>query len=237
LVDEYDLAYNNAQIVYFETDIEKLKSRKGSGSISKTLEATNNKPLDQVLKPNTLATLKTYLNQRKLKFERFNKHSPNGAYLALMSLELARNGAAGIGVDEHFAKRAKLDQKGQGKLETVKQHLSFLSKMTGGSPDQVVLNGLQTMQNLSTMLAGLKRIWRSGDREQFRNLMLNPYKQSNPTAYKILVYDRNNLWMPKIEALFQTPEVEFVLVGAMHMIGKDGILQRLEAKGYNVEPL
>ena len=56
-------------------------------------------------------------------------------------------------------------------------------------------------------------------------------------ASQILLQDRNNLWMPKIEALFQSAEVEFVLVGAMHMIGQGGILQRLEAKGYKVEPL
>ena len=239
LPGEFDLAYNNSQIVYFETDIEKLKTPQFSVSVSKAFKATTKKSytLDQALKPDTLLVLRAYLDKRKLKFGRFRNHSPGRVYLALMSLELARKGLVGVGVDEHFAKRARLDKKRQNKFETIDEHLSLLSKLSGGSPDQMILKGLQDMQNISATVAGLKKIWRSGDREQLRNLVLNPYKQDYPSAYQILLQDRNNQWMPKIEGLFQTAEVEFVLVGAMHMIGQGGILQRLEAKGYKVEPL
>jgi len=29
--------------------------------------------------------------------------------------------------------------------------------------------------------------------------------------------------------------VEFILVGALHLVGKDGLIDQLEAKGYSVE--
>jgi uncharacterized protein YbaP (TraB family) len=35
----------------------------------------------------------------------------------------------------------------------------------------------------------------------------------------------------------QTPEVEFVVVGAMHLPGPDGILQQMKDKGFNVNQL
>lgn len=127
--------------------------------------------------------------------------------------------------------------KPQRQFETFQQHLSFLSKTAGGSGDQLILNGLKDMQNLSTMVPELKRIWRSGDREKFQTFLLNPYMKYYPKAYQVLIVQRNNNWMPRIEALFKTPEVELVLVGALHMIGENGLLQRLEAMGYEVAPL
>ena len=52
--------------------------------------------------------------------------------------------------------------------------------------------------------------------------------------YQQLQVDRNHNWMPHIESLLQTPEVEFVLVGALHLAGKDGLLHLLREKGYQV---
>ena len=43
--------------------------------------------------------------------------------------------------------------------------------------------------------------------------------------------------MPAVEGYFNTKEVEFVLVGAMHLVGKEGVLSQLEAKGYKVKQL
>jgi uncharacterized protein YbaP (TraB family) len=43
--------------------------------------------------------------------------------------------------------------------------------------------------------------------------------------------------MPKIEALFDTTKVEFILVGSLHLSGKTGLLEQLKTRGYNVEML
>ena len=42
---------------------------------------------------------------------------------------------------------------------------------------------------------------------------------------------------PKIEALFSRPRPAFVVVGAAHLVGPDGLLQMLTAKGYRIEQL
>jgi uncharacterized protein YbaP (TraB family) len=237
LPGEFDLAYNQSQVVYFETDIELLKKPKSSASMLKALKSKTGKTLDQVLQRNTLIALRAFLKQRQLSLDAFNHLSPSGLYLTLMTMEFARNDLVGVGVDEHFSKRARIDNKKQMKFETMQQHLSFLSKTAGGSGDQLILNGIKDMKNLSTMVPDLKRIWRSGDREKFQTHLLNPYMKFYPTAYHALIVQRNNNWMPIIEGFFKTPEVELVLVGALHMIGRNGLLQRLEAMGYKVEPL
>lgn len=237
LPGEFDLAYNNAQRVYFETDIERLKGPKAAVEMFQALQSKTGQTLHQSLKPETLRMLKTHFKDRKLSVKQFKNYSPSGLYFALNSMELQRQGLAGVGVDMHFAKRARLQNKATSKLETIDQHLSFLSKIAGGNNDKLIQNGLRDTKTMSSMVSLLKKIWRSGSRENYRTHIVDPYRQYYPTAYKVLLLERNNSWMPKIEAMFSTPEVEFVLVGAMHLIGPHGILQRLEAKGYVVEPL
>jgi uncharacterized protein YbaP (TraB family) len=39
----------------------------------------------------------------------------------------------------------------------------------------------------------------------------------------------------KIEEFLTKGETYFIVVGAAHLVGKDGILERLKEKGYSVE--
>lgn len=52
---------------------------------------------------------------------------------------------------------------------------------------------------------------------------------------KILVDKRNQLWFPKIDSLIRKKSA-FIAVGAGHLPGSNGILQRLKDVGYNVSP-
>ena len=55
--------------------------------------------------------------------------------------------------------------------------------------------------------------------------------------YQRLLVDRNKDWLPKIEALFSRKGRAFVVVGAAHLVGPDGLLAMLKAKGYAIEQL
>ena len=55
--------------------------------------------------------------------------------------------------------------------------------------------------------------------------------------YQRLLVDRNRNWLPKIEALFTRPGRTFVVVGAAHLVGPDGLLQMLKARGYTIEQM
>ena len=58
-----------------------------------------------------------------------------------------------------------------------------------------------------------------------------------PELYKSLLVDRNVSWLKYIERMLTTADVEFVLVGALHLIGEDGVLQQLKARGYAITRL
>ena len=51
-----------------------------------------------------------------------------------------------------------------------------------------------------------------------------------------LTTDRNNNWMKQLPQLLQD-DSNFIVVGALHLCGEDGILQQLVDKGYTVTPV
>jgi hypothetical protein len=56
--------------------------------------------------------------------------------------------------------------------------------------------------------------------------------EEGATAVACLAY-----WIPKIDRLLQSNETYFVIVGAGHLGGPDGLLALLRQRGYKVEQL
>ena len=54
---------------------------------------------------------------------------------------------------------------------------------------------------------------------------------------KKMIVDRNHSWLPKIDALLARRGRAFIVVGAGHVVGPDGLLTLLKAKGYTVEQM
>lgn len=233
---EFDQAYKKSEVIYFETDIQKLSDPEIANSLTSKLMAKEGDKRTTALKPATIAALKAFLKKRNIPFEMMDQFNISGVYLVLFSMELANMGMTNDGVDKYYDTKARQDKKTLGQMETIEQQMSFFSKIGRGNEDQLIMYTLRDLEDMPKLMTQMKDTWRSGDRAKYRELMLEPFVRDYPQTYKALLVERNNNWMPKIEALFDTPEIELVLVGALHMIGKDGLLQQLESKGYIVEP-
>ncbi len=56
-------------------------------------------------------------------------------------------------------------------------------------------------------------------------------RKEYPDIYQKMIVDRNENWISQIESYLDNEPVEFVLVGAMHMHGPDGVIRMLKKKG------
>ena len=58
----------------------------------------------------------------------------------------------------------------------------------------------------------------------------------SPKVATNLLYERNKVWMPKIEKLIHLGG-NFIVVGVAHLVGKAGLLKQLRENGYEVDRL
>ncbi len=90
---------------------------------------------------------------------------------------------------------------------------------------------------MPAMINSLLTAWKTGDIAKIDELMLREMRTKYATIHQELIVSRNKAWLPEIEALARTPEVEFILAGVGHMPGKDGLLALLRAKGFTITQL
>ena len=84
----------------------------------------------------------------------------------------------------------------------------------------------------------MKKSWRSGDLEALSaHAFVVQMKKEFPEVYNALVTNRNNTWMKALPLLTDDSNKAFVLVGAMHLSGKEGLLNQLKTQGFKVEQI
>lgn len=237
LPDSFMQAYKGAHTLVFETDLAALATPEFQMSMLGALTYTDGNNLKSTLKPDTFNRLQTYCQIRGLPLDNFLRFKPALLTITLTMVELQRLGISSAGVDKHFHKLGENDGKAFAQLESAQQQLQFLSAMGAGQEDQLILSALDDMDTLAEMMSTMKTAWRKGDSKKLLHTAITPMKASYPEIYQELLVSRNDNWMPQIKAMFDTPETEFILVGTLHLVGSDGIIERLAADGYDVEQL
>ena len=58
-----------------------------------------------------------------------------------------------------------------------------------------------------------------------------------PGLYETLVTKRNAAWIPSLERMLVDGRRHLVVVGALHLVGPDSVIELLEKRGHDVERL
>lgn len=237
LPEEFEQAYKQSAILVFEMDMAKTKSPEFQQVMLQHMTYQDGRTYADVLKPDTVTKLNTYMQQQGLPVSQLQVFKPSMLSVTLTLVELQRLGIGGKGVDEHYRNQGTSDKKSFLFLETPEQQIAYLAQMGEGYEDEFVNYTLNDLPNLGPMMAKLKAAWRVGDNKTLYDVTAKDQAENFPQFYQQLITERNTNWIPQIENYFKTNDVEFVLVGAMHLVGEEGVLKLLENKGYKIKQL
>jgi hypothetical protein len=141
-----------------------------------------------------------------------------------------------LGLDKHFYDEAQKTGKAVQGLETLDFQVSLFDNMTLAEQDHLLAETLKEIDTEQANMAKMIEAWKAGDAPTVERIVLSSLKQE-PQLYQRLLLDRNRAWIPKLEPLFARRGHAFVVVGAAHLVGPDGLVSMLKAKGYTVEQL
>ena len=237
LPSSFEKAYTQSTMVVFETDLQEMQSPEFQKLTLSKIMYLNGNTLKTVLDESTYDALEAHLKTKGVPVANFMNFKAGMVSVMLTVMELQRLGLMGTGVDEFFQLRAINDQKDLGELETAVEQLEFISTLGEGRENDIIIYTLKDIKELPDKMKQLKEAWRNGDNQRLYEMTITPIKEEFPKLYNELMVNRNNTWMPKIEAMLKTEEVEFVLVGTAHLVGNEGLLAQLAAKGYTVQSL
>ena len=235
LPQPFEDAYLKASKIVFETDIKETQTPEFQKALMQQVVYPEGTTLKTTLDAATYEAFENFLTSRGIPKDNIIKFKAGMASVTLTVIELQRLGLIGTGVDEFFSLRALNDQKQMGALETIDEQIAFIAEMGQGKENELIAYTLDQIGELPDLMASMKAAWRNGDNAKMGELGLMPLKKDFPNMYDQLIVKRNNAWMPEIEAMVQNPDIELILVGALHLVGEDGLLAQLEAKGYRIE--
>ncbi|MBN4079111.1 TraB/GumN family protein [Beggiatoa alba] len=235
LPSAFDDAFKKATRLVFETDIAATEDPAFGQRLLQRTTYSDGRSLKDGLSRETYRQLEAFCTARGLPIVIFQKMRPPMVVLTLMVLELQRLGISGTGVDRHYFQRAVAANKKIGQLETVTEQLDFMANLGKGREDDFVSYSLRDMQQLETVMDELISAWRTGDLDKMAVIALEEMRRNFPGIYQQLLVNRNHNWLPRIETMLSDPGIELILVGALHLVGDDGVLQLLRERGYRIE--
>jgi uncharacterized protein YbaP (TraB family) len=87
----------------------------------------------------------------------------------------------------------------------------------------------------AAQLDTLSDAWRRGDLEALEHYVIDDTRREYPEMYETLFVQRNAAWMDTLMAELEGSGVDFVAVGAGHLLGEHGLVAQLRARGVRVE--
>lgn len=230
-------AYGKSDLLVEEADLGELLSPQSQMMMLTRSMMPSSQSLDTVVSPKTFALVSKRAGELGLPVEPLKRFKPWALALMLASLEWQKAGFdAELGLDRHFYDRAKKDGKALQGLETTEYQISRFDGLTADQQERMLTDTLSELDTEMTNIATLTGAWKSGDGPAVERVVMQDLKQ-DPVMYQRLLVERNRNWMPRIESLFTRSGSAFVVVGAAHLIGPDGLLAMLTARGYQIEQM
>ena len=237
----FDKAFNNAQKIFFEVNSDDFNTLETQTKSAKVMMFQDERTLKSELNEDTYNRLSKFLEERQLPIAVFSKFTPAGVSITLTIFELQRLGLGNpeSGVDHFFQlKTRQSDSKSDSYLETIDEQIRFLDSFNQVDANTLIQSSLEDLDVLQVNWKNVLTAWRNGEMLKMSNLLgADQMKAQFPLIYKTLLIDRNERWLKQITPMFETPEVELILVGALHLVGEGGLIELLQAQGYAVEQL
>jgi hypothetical protein len=195
--------------------------------------------LKEHLSRETFELARREIERLGLPMEAFSRTKPWFLAMSIESLEFQRLGYdPANGIDVYFAGKAA-GEKRIVELESFDYQIRLLN---GFSDQEQELFLLYTLKDLATLQDGIDELmaaWRSGDTKTMEGLTTRTISESPELRpiFDKLYYKRNREMTTRIEQLLKGKETIFVVVGAAHLVSKEGILEILRGKGYSVQQM
>lgn len=120
-------------------------------------------------------------------------------------------------------------------FETPVQQMQFLADLSPEVQRDMLAETISEAQKGTEQIDAMSRAWERGDLNRLERLIVEDMRSNFSDVYQALLVERNRNWIPMIDQEMAGSGVDFVAVGAGHLLGPDGLVALLRARGYTVE--
>jgi hypothetical protein len=185
--------------------------------------------------PRTYAYLRRFFDLVHFPEEQFSRLKPWALALLLQAPQL-HGLSPDLGVEGYLERRAQANHKPVSGLESAREGIEVFSGLTDRQSEAMLLLTFIPQDNGGNAMNKVMTAWRHGDVETIARESRQEMADF-PALGERVIDARNRNWIPKIERDLQSGRIYFVVVGAGHFGGPNGLLALLRARGCRIEQL
>ena len=232
LPPQFDAAFQRADRLAVEVNTNGLAPEVLQEKFRSYALLPEGESIGAILRPTTLVSVTTYLQEQGSRLSAVAALKP-----AMLSTQLAvaRLSALGYlpeyGLEQHFI--GTIGDRPILELETLDQQLAVLTGPPMPVQDEMLAETLDEMDTIEPIISAMIVAWLAGDDREFRRLFdLQSGTSPDIQAFmRTLLEDRNVGMAKKVVEYLKIPGTTFVLVGAAHLTGPEGVVALLESRG------
>jgi len=235
--EQLERVYQAVNVIVLEVDLDDMNPLDAIKFITSNGTLPANQSLAEVMGAEPYSRVSKLAASLEVPEIVIAKLEPWAAALILTQYALTRTGFdPALGIDMQITDRARADGKSIEGLETVIDQLSVFDSRSFEEQSRFLLDSAEDAPKLNEDLQDLIDAWRSGNLRALEKAFIEERAKS-PELYDALLGARNRQWLPKIEALLKEDRDYLVVVGALHYVGRDGLLALLSKDGHKPVPV
>jgi len=232
-----DTAYRDAEILIMEVDMDDLNPLATQAAFTTYGVLQDDRTLRDLMGGDLYEQAAAAADAIDIPLDMLHKTKP---WYAAMTVEIMMLDRIGfdptLGIEMYMMSKAEDDGKRIDGFETVEEQLQFLDGMSLEAQREMLISTLTESAKLGEMMDEMIDAWRLGDLNFLETGMLDELEK-HEELNKALVTDRNERWAERIEALLDDDDDYLIVVGALHLIGDQGVPNLLRQQGIGIYQL
>lgn len=110
----------------------------------------------------------------------------------------------------------------------------MLASLPDEQQREFLLYSVEDAERATEEIDALLAAWRRGDAKALADLLSEGFEEY-PDLYRPLTVERNRKWIPTIEEFLDDKDDYLIVVGTLHLVGDDSVIELLEKKGHEVK--
>ncbi len=238
LKKEIEDAFSSSKYLVVEADIS---SGKTAELLKLTLENANYKDktiLKDHLTEKTYQIVKKKMDELGMSIDYFKTFKSWFVAMTITSMEFMKLGFnPNFGIDKYFIEKGK--DKNIVELEGMKFQMDLFNNFTDKENESFLLSTINEASSLGKNIDKMVKAWKDGAVDKMVEFV-NEDRGNNSDmedVFKVIIEKRNLKMSEKISALIKEEKKCFVIVGAAHLIGKEGVVNLLVNMGFKIKQI
>ena len=234
LPEVIDDAYDDAEVLIMELDMDDLDSVAMQQMFSRNGVLRDGTTLRELMGEALYARATDAARAIDIPIEMLAQSEP---WLAAITVEMMMLYRVGfnpmLGVEMQMTSRAVGDGKPILGLEEAEEQLAFLDGLSLEAQRDMLIQTLEESAEIEETVDQMIDAWRHGDVDTLESGLLESFAE-HEELHEVLVTSRNRRWVDRIHELLDDPEDYLVIVGALHLVGDQGVPNLLTKDGVRI---